>query len=329
MVGLLGSGSWATAIVKILLEQPQREVHWWVREPDIIEGLVREGRNPTYLSETMLDVRRLHLTSDIERVVEDCDDLFVVVPSAFLASALEGVRAEMVQGKRFHSAVKGIVPQTNQIVTDFLHQTLGIPDDMLSVVSGPSHAEETARNKLTYLTVASSSTATAERARQLLNCNYVNTTYTTDMRGVEFAAVMKNIYAIAVGLCHGLGFGDNLIAVLISNAVAEMQQFMDYSAPASVRHMHRYAYLGDLLVTCYSQFSRNRTFGNMVGWGYSVKAAQLEMKMVAEGYYAAACVERMRAEGGLAMPIAQAVYNVLYQHADAAVVMRQLAENLK
>ena len=197
----------------------------------------------------------------------------------------------------------------------------------MAIVSGPSHAEETARNRLTYLTVASSNEAYAAEVQAIVNCHYVKTTYSKDMQGIEYSAVLKNIYAIATGLCHGLGFGDNIIAVLISNAMQEMDRFLQHIEPTDARQLEQYAYLGDLLVTCYSQFSRNRTFGTMVGFGYTVKAAQLEMKMVAEGYYAVDCIEKMRAAAGVKMPIAQAVFRVLYRHVSTEQEMRKLVES--
>ncbi len=329
MIGLLGSGSWATAIVKILLEKNDRTIYWWVREPEIIEGLQRDGHNPLYLSEAQLEMSRIHLTGDIREVIAHCDDIYLVVPSAFVAKAFSEVQPAMLQGKYFVSAVKGIVPEHNLIITDFLHDFLQVPTDNMAVISGPSHAEETARNRLTYLTVAGINEDFAKRVQATLNCNYVRTTYSKDIQGIEYSAVMKNIYAIATGLCHGLGFGDNIIAVLISNAMQEMDRFLQHIEPMDARQLEQFAYLGDLLVTCYSQFSRNRTFGSMVGFGYTVKAAQLEMKMVAEGYYAVACIEKMRAAAHVDMPIAQAVYEILYKKGNAGKVMRKLVDNFR
>ncbi|MBR1644953.1 MAG: NAD(P)H-dependent glycerol-3-phosphate dehydrogenase [Bacteroidales bacterium] len=328
MIGLLGSGSWATAIVEILLQDTTRTLYWWVREHDIIEGLLSERHNPTYLSEVQLDTTRIHITSDLRDVVEHSDDLFLVVPSAFLADALETLPAGILQGKRLHTATKGIIPKCNQIVTDYLHFTHGIAPGHMTAISGPSHAEETARHKLTYLTVASPNRALAQKVQDYMSCSFVRTTYCNDMQGIEYGAVMKNIYAIAVGICHGLGYGDNLIAVLIANAMREMDTFVQCYVPHDGRQMMEYAYLGDLLVTCYSQFSRNRTFGNMIGHGYSVQGAQLEMNMIAEGYYAVACVEQMRQNMDLHMPIEEAVYRILYNHASAATTMNVVTQNM-
>ena len=328
MIGLLGSGSWATAIVKILLEKEGRELYWWVREPEIAEGLRRDGHNPAYLSEALIDMQRVHLSSDIREVAAHSDDLFLVVPSAFVAGALQPLSPETLQGKHVVSAVKGIVPEANQVVTDYLRDALRVDPANMAIVSGPSHAEETAKNRLTYLTVASCNEALVQHVRGLVACPYVRTSASEDMLGIEYGAVLKNIYAIATGLCHGLGYGDNIIAVLISNAMQEMDAFLHRIEPMDSRQLEQYAYLGDLLVTCYSQFSRNRTFGSMIGFGYTVRAAQLEMKMVAEGYYAVRGIEGMRQAMGLRMPIEEAVYRVLYRHEVPAKVMRPVVESL-
>lgn len=329
MIGLLGSGSWATAIVKILLEKADREIYWWVRERDIIEGLLSEQHNPRYLSEAHIDTTRIHLTSDIGDVVSHSNIIFLVVPSAFITGAMSAFTPDMLEDKYFVSAVKGMIPEHDCIVTDFLRDQLHVPPERTAIISGPSHAEETARNRLTYLTVASCNEAFAKSVQGIMNCFYVKTTYSPDMMGIEYSAVLKNIYAVATGICHGLGYGDNIVAVLISNAVQEMDRLLQQIVPMDVRQMEQYAYLGDLLVTCYSQFSRNRTFGAMVGYGYTVKAAQLEMKMVAEGYYAVAGIEKLRANLKLEMPIEQAVYKILYKGAMAETVMKKLVENFK
>lgn len=339
MIGLLGSGSWATAIVKILLEKKDRHINWWVREEEAIPTMLEEKHNPLYLSEAYIDTTRTNITSDIKKVFEESDDIYIVVPSAFVGKALQDVPAELLQSKRIISAVKGIVLETNQIVTDYLHDHCGVDLDRLCIISGPSHAEEAARQKLTYLTVASTNKAFAENVREQLSCNYIKTTYSTDMTGIECAAVLKNIYAIATGMCRGLGYGDNIIAVLISNALQEMTDFMqhispmigggDFNADGRLRQFEGFAYLGDLLVTCYSQFSRNRTFGNMVGYGYSIKGAQLEMKMVAEGYYAVKGVKKILEEFNMKMPIVEAVYAVLYERKSPAKQMKNIIENLR
>lgn len=338
MIGLLGSGSWATAIVKILLEKKDRRINWWVREEEAIPVLREEKHNPIYLSEAYIDTDRVFISSDIREVIERSDDIYLVIPSAFIHKALKDIPKEVLQSKRFISAVKGIVPEYTTIITEYLREQIGVDYSHLCVISGPSHAEETARQRLTYLAVASTDRAFAEDVRNQISCNYIKTTYSTDMMGIECAAVLKNIYAIAAGMCRGLGYGDNIIAVLISNALQEMTDFMqrispmigggDFNADGRLRQFESFAYLGDLLVTSYSQFSRNRTFGNMLGYGYTVKSAQLEMKMVAEGYYAAKGVEKIRRDMDFPMPIVEAVYAVLYEKKSIARTIKRLLENL-
>ena len=338
MIGLLGSGSWATAIVKILLERKDRKINWWVREEEAIPVLLEEKHNPLYLSEAYIDTERTRISSDINEVIEKSDDIYLVVPSAFVDKALSAVPKELLRKKRFISAVKGIVPDHNTIITEYLREEIGIEYDQMCVISGPSHAEEAARQRLTYLAVASTNKEFAEAVRKQISCSYIKTTYSTDMTGIECAAVLKNIYAIAAGMCRGLGYGDNIIAVLISNALQEMTDFMqqispiigggDFTADGRLRRFESFAYLGDLLVTSYSQFSRNRTFGNMLGYGYSIKAAQLEMKMVAEGYYAVKGVHAILKEMNQNLPIVEAVYSILYEKKDIAKTMKKLVENL-
>ena len=338
MIGLLGSGSWATAIVKILLEKSDRHINWWVREEEAIPTLMAEKYNPLYLSEAHIDTSRTAISSDINEIIASSDDLYLVVPSAFVHKALADVPQEMLEGKRIISAVKGIVPESGRIITEHLHHIMSVGYERLCIMSGPSHAEEAARQKLTYLTVASHNPGFAEEVREQLNCNYIRTTYSDDMEGIESAAVLKNIYAIAAGMCKGLGYGDNIIAVLISNALQEMTEFMQHLSPVAsandkgdgrLRRFESFAYLGDLLVTAYSQFSRNRTFGTMIGSGYSIKGAQLEMKMVAEGYYAVQGVEKIRRQMGFHMPIVETVYGILYERRSPEKQMKKLLENLK
>lgn len=329
MIGVLGSGSWATAIVKILTENSKETIHWWVREEQIIHGLTNDGNNPLYLSEIFFDTSRLAVSNDINEVVDSCDDLFLVIPSAFVASALKSVPKEKWANKRIHSAVKGIEPASNLIVTDYLEQMLGIAPEQMSVISGPSHAEETARKKLTFLTVGSVNPDLVEQVRNIIEGKFVRTTPSADMRGIEYSTVMKNIYAVAAGICRGLGHGDNLIAVLIANAAQEMEHFLQECVPAAGRRLSDYVYLGDLLVTCYSQHSRNRTFGNMIGMGYNVKEAQMEMKMIAEGYYAVACVEKIRKAKQIEMPIEETVYSILYRRSLPSDAIDKLLKRLK
>lgn len=329
MIGVFGSGSWATAVAKIVLEHPNTTINWWIREPDIIEGIKETGHNPTYLSEIYFDTNQINFSNDISEVIKKSDDLLFVVPSAFLDDSLQNITPEMLEGKNIHSAIKGVVLQTNQIVADYFHDKFNINYNRISIISGPSHAEETAQQKLTYLTVASQNSQLADYVAEFIQCRYVKTVVSDDIHGIEYAAVLKNIYALAAGICKGLGYGDNLFAVLISNAMQEMDIFINELHPMDYRQLERFPYLGDLLVTAYSQHSRNRTFGAMIGFGYSVKGAQLEMKMIAEGYYATKCIEKIREKLGISMPIVEATYKILYEGLSARRVMGELLKNLK
>lgn len=329
MIGLLGSGSWATAIVKILLEDKDRVINWWVREPEVIDGLLSDRHNPLYLREAFIDTDRVHLSSDIRDVVESSSEVYVVIPSAFVNKSMGALPPELMQSKYFISATKGIIPETNQVVTEYLHSCFGIDHRQMAVCIGPTHAEETAQERLSYLKIASPNEAFASKVRMQMKCKYVKTGYSNDMLGLEYSAVLKNIYAIAVGMAHGLGYGDNLIAVLVTNAIREGSNVCSRLAPNVEREPYATSILGDMLVTCYSQHSRNRTFGAMIGRGYRVKDAQLEMNMVAEGYYAVACIEKTRREIQMDMPIVETVYKILYEKGNCRRLMRHLLENME
>lgn len=327
MIAVLGSGSWASAIASILLEHPDQKINWWIREPEIIEGMKENGRNPLYLSSVEYDVSRINFYSEIKSVIRDSSDLLFVFPSAFVARTLEGLTSADFEGKKVHSAIKGLVPSTAQIITDYLHDNFCVSYGDMTVISGPSHAEEVAQEKLTYLTVASKNADLAAKAAEFIRCRYVHTVLSEDVQGIEYAAVMKNIYAVAAGICRGLGYGDNLLAVLVSNAMQEMDTFINSLHPMDSRQLERFSYLGDLLVTAYSQHSRNRTFGTMIGMGYSVRGAQLEMKMIAEGYYSVKSIEKIRKRNKIELPIVEAVYKILYEDATPRREMKKIVEN--
>ena len=321
-VAVIGGGSWATAIAKILLNT-QEELYWWVREPEILEGLQTEGINPLYLSAVEFPVERLHVSSDINQVVKAADTLVMVVPAVYLPGVLQSLDAGMLAGKKVCSAIKGIIPEHDQVVCEYLRDAFGLPEENLAAISGPSHAEEIALNRLTYLTAASRNPELAEHIARLFSCEYVRTRCSDDVYGIEYAAVMKNVYALAVGIAKGLGYGDNFVSVLVSNALEEMRVFLEKVHDIK-RNLNSASYLGDLLVTSYSQFSRNRTFGNMIGQGYSVKSAILEMKMVAEGYYASGSVHAIKQNFQVAMPIFEAVHAILYENRSPKRIFRQL-----
>lgn len=323
---VIGSGSWGTAIVKILSNN-LKNINWWIREEEIIENIKEFGHNPTFLSSVQFEKERLFLSSNIREIISSSDYLVFAIPSAFLKSALEGISSADLKGKIIISAIKGIVSGHNVIVGDYFNREFEIPYHNFVVVSGPSHAEEIALEKLTYLTVASQNESLAANLAKLFNCRYIRTSVSDDIFGTEYSSVIKNIIAIANGICIGLGYGDNFQAVLISNAIQEIKSFVDAVHPIN-RDIKSSVYLGDLMVTAYSQFSRNRTFGNMIGKGYSVKFAQLEMKMIAEGYYASRCIWDINKKYNVYMPITEAVYKILYEGKSPAKEISLLAEKL-
>ena len=286
-ISVLGGGSWATALIKILQEN-LTDIGWYMRDSERIKYILQHHHNPQYLSSIKLDIDRLSLSDDIGKVVNESDILFVAIPSVFLKEALKPVEDDL-SDKIIISAIKGIVPEENLIIGEYFNQVFNVPLKSIVVLSGPSHAEEVALERLSYLTVASIDTSLAREVGNYLDCYYIKPVISDDIYGTEYAAVLKNIMALAAGICHGLGYGDNFLAVLISNAIQEIKRFVDKVHPIS-RDIKSSAYLGDLLVTAYSQFSRNRTFGAMIGKGYSAKTAQLEMNMIAEGYYATKCI---------------------------------------
>lgn len=327
-VGVIGSGSWATAMVKMLGDnETDKSIHWWVRNRQTADYIRTYKHNPNYLSAVTVKIPKRHIHVDVRAVVEQADILILNTPAAFLKEALHGITPAMLRGKVIVSAIKGIVPDENRIVGDYLQEQLDIPIDNIVVIGGPCHAEEVALEKLSYLTVASQNVAAASAVAALIRTRYIKTNVSDDIYGTEYAAVLKNIYAVAVGMCRGVGFGDNFQAVLVSNAINEMARFVNTVHPIA-RDIKESVYLGDLLVTAYSQFSRNRTFGNMIGKGYSVKSAQLEMNMVAEGYYASNCIEQICRKHAIELPICKTVYRVLYEHQQPAMEMKILADKL-
>ncbi len=325
-VAVLGSGSWATALVKMFSSNTDN-IAWYIREKDIIEHILKFRHNPKYLSTVYLDTQKLILTPDINRAVNLADVLVFVIPSAFLKKCLANLRTD-ISGKIVCSAIKGIVPEDNYIVGDFFHKNLDIPYRNMVVLTGPTHAEEIAMEKLTYLTIASQDRSTAERVSGLLQNHYLRTFISDDITGTEYAAVIKNIYAIAAGIADGLGYGDNFHAVLLSNAATEMNRFIK-AVYKNDRDFNSSPYLGDLLVTAYSKFSRNRMFGNMIGKGYSVRFTRMEMEMVAEGYYASKCINEINKELRVEIPIADTVFRILYQKASPSAEFINLVDKLK
>lgn len=324
-VAILGGGSWATAIAKMLLANVE-EIGWYIRNDEKIEKFKSLGRNPNYLTGVNFDVSRIKFSSKINTVVKNADILFIAIPSPYLKSQLKRLKLRL-DSKIIISAVKGIVPDENMILSEYFNMYYGVPIDRIAVISGPCHAEEVALERTSYLTIGCRDREIAKQIAAMMTNRYTQTYISEDVNGIELSSVMKNIYAIAVGICHGLKYGDNFQAVLISNAIQEMNRFCNAAVPHH-RDLQESVYLGDLLVTAYSRFSRNRTFGTMIGKGYSVKTAQMEMEMIAEGYYAAKCIREINEDFQVNIPIADAVYDILYQHKIPSKTMKDLTLKL-
>tara|TARA_R110002167_G_scaffold13570_11_gene56246 strand:- start:751 stop:1752 length:1002 start_codon:yes stop_codon:yes gene_type:complete len=324
---VIGGGSWATALVKMLLDN-QEYVEWYMRNSDAIAFMKIHKHNPNYLTSVTFDMARLGLTDDLNAVVTNADILIFAIPSAFLDGELQKLTVP-IKDKTIFSAIKGIVPETGLIVGEHFHYNYGIPFENIGVITGPCHAEEVALERLSYLTIACADEKKAQLVADNLNSDYIKTKITNDIIGTEYAAMLKNIYAIAAGISHGLGYGDNFQSVLMSNAIREMKRFTKRIHKID-RNINDSAYLGDLLVTGYSTFSRNRMFGNMIGKGYTVKSAQMEMNMVAEGYYATKSAYNIKSEfkKKVATPIIDAVYAVLYEGKNAKKVFKELTDKL-
>lgn len=324
--GIIGSGSWATALAKILTDRGN-SINWFVRSERIVNHLNTRQHNPNYLSSVYFDKNKLRLFTDINEVITASDHLVIAIPSAFVIETLQKVKPNSFEGKKIISAIKGILPENNLLLNEYLSNEFNFPPDNYFTVMGPCHAEEVAAEKLSYLTFSGIDTKITNSIAANFTTEYLNTIINNDVMGVQFAAILKNIYALGAGIAHGLEYGDNFLSVLIANCADEMAGFLQR---AGVPHMEvgihssqdhkvspNYAasvYLGDLLVTCYSLYSRNRTFGNMIGKGYSVSAARLEMNMVAEGYNASKCIYSINKRVGADMPIADAVYRILWEN---------------
>ncbi len=316
--GIIGSGSWATALAKILTDN-NHTIHWWIRDANSINHIRQRHHNPHYLNSAYFDPALLKMSTDVNEVVEQSDVVVMAVPSAYIVAALSGLSRDALKNKKIVSAIKGILPETNQLLNDYLAEHFDIAIDNYFTLLGPCHAEEVAAEKLSYLTFSGLDEATAADIASHFKTEYLNTVTNHDVNGVQYAAVLKNIYALGAGIAHGLEYGDNFLSVYIANSADEMVKFsrkviQDFSLENASINYAASVYLGDLLVTCYSLYSRNRMFGNMIGKGYSVKAAQLELNMVAEGYNASRCIyktnELLKAE----IPIATTIYQILWEH---------------
>jgi glycerol-3-phosphate dehydrogenase (NAD(P)+) len=332
-VAVIGGGSWATALVKILSDNKAsgksglQSLSWWVRSEEKAAYMRQHRHNPDYISSIEIHPEQVDVSANLVEVISSADVLVIAIPAAFLEASLSACDKSLFQGKTIVSAIKGLVPSTKQIVGDYFIDHYGISEKDILVISGPCHAEEVANEKLSYLTIAGSGQEVARAFASLLDNHYIRTVVSSDVRGTEYGAVLKNIYAVAAGICHGLGYGDNFQAVLMSNSIREMKRFLRNITDTD-RKINHSAYLGDLLVTGYSVHSRNRTFGNMIGKGYTVQAAQLEMKMIAEGYYAAKNLHELNERMQVKMPIMDAVFQILYENTSAKKVIGKLTEKL-
>ncbi|MDF2187201.1 NAD(P)H-dependent glycerol-3-phosphate dehydrogenase [Paraflavitalea sp. CAU 1676] len=337
-VGVIGSGSWATALAKILTDN-KKAINWWVRREEIVKHLQQRHHNPHYLHSVSFDTSLLALNTDIKTVVANSDCLVIAVPSAYILDTLQPLDKAAFAGKKIISAVKGIIPQKNLLLNDYLEAEYGLPQSDYFTVMGPCHAEEVAAEKLSYLTFSGVDVTFTEEIATYFKTENINTIVNHDVYGVQYAAILKNIYALGAGIAHGLEYGDNFLSVLIANCADEMAGFLKKVGiqhievgiheedPVTHRKAANYSasvYLGDLLVTCYSLFSRNRTFGNMIGKGYSVRATQLEMNMVAEGYYACKCIHDINQAVQADMPIATAVYRILWENVKPGTGFKQI-----
>lgn len=325
-IAVIGGGSWGTALVKLFCNNCNK-VYWWIRNSEHAEHVKKFHHNPRYLQSVEFEEEKISVSDNLEETLSKADYIVMATPAAFLHQAVGHLSAGVFKNKVVFSAIKGMIPEYDEIPAHYFERHFEIPQNNIGIICGPCHAEEVALERLSYLTIACQEKKHAEFIAGNLSCRYIKTTTSDDLFGTELSAVLKNIYAIASGIYGGLGYGDNFQAVLISNAVQEIETFVDVVHPIH-RDVKSSAYLGDLLVTAYSKFSRNRTFGYMIGKGYSVKAAQLEMEMVAEGYYAVKSIMEMNKKYNAEIPIARAVYHILYEKISPAVEMRILTDRL-
>lgn len=343
-IAIIGSGSWATAVAKIVLEAIKNKeslerdgseedasalnkMVWYFRRQENIEKFLHDGHNPSYLTGVQFDTERIHFTSNLNEAVKNSDTLIFVTPSPYLKKQLKKLSTSL-KHKYVITAIKGIIPEEMLVCSEFFRKVYHVPDSQLGVIGGPSHAEEVAMGRLTYLTIGSSNDDFAQTFADFIASGYVKTKTSNDIIGIEYASVLKNVYSIAAGVCNGLKYGDNFQSVLMSNAVGEMSRFLQAVYPIS-RNVYDSSYLGDLLVTGYSNFSRNRVFGTMIGKGYSVKSAQIEMEMIAEGYYATKCMKQINRYFHVNMPILDAMYNILYEMINPTIEIKLLTDSFR
>jgi glycerol-3-phosphate dehydrogenase (NAD(P)+) len=342
-IAILGSGSWATALAKILTDN-NLTINWWIRNESVIKHIKKRHHNPNYISSVFFDANLLSLSNDLEYVISKSDLIIVAIPSAYIIETIGALKKGILNEKKIISAVKGILPENNLLLNEYLQKEFHLEMSDYFTVMGPCHAEEVAAEKLSYLTLSGCDVPTAKKIASYFTTEYLNTIVNNDVYGVQFAAVLKNIYALGAGIAHGLEYGDNFLSVLIANCADEMAGFLrkvgiqnievgihGRKDPVSHKRKGNYAasvYLGDLLVTCYSLYSRNRTFGNMIGKGYSVQAAKLELNMVAEGYTASKCIYNINKKIKAEMPIAATIYKILWQDVNSGKGFKQIEQVL-
>ena len=325
-IAIIGGGSWATAIAKIVLDHTQH-IGWYMRRDDRIEDFQRMGHNPAYLTSVHFDINKIFFSSDINKIVQNYDTLIFVTPSPYLKNHLKKLKTRL-RDKFVITAIKGIVPDENLVCSEYFHQVYDVPYENLACIGGPSHAEEVALERLSYLTIGCMDKEKAQSFAQLISSDFIKTKTSTDVVGIEYSSVLKNVYAIAAGICNGLKYGDNFQSVLMSNAIQEMNRFLTAIYPLD-RNINDSVYMGDLLVTGYSNFSRNRTFGTMIGKGYSVKSAQIEMEMIAEGFFGTKCMKEINRHWHVNMPILDAVYNILYERISPQIEIKLLTDSFR
>jgi len=325
-VGIMGGGSWATALAKII-SMTQTKFNWYMRRPEQIEEFENFGHNPSYLTGVRFCPENITFYSDINDVVRNSDILIFAIPSPFLKQHLQKLKVSL-KNKILVSAIKGIVPDENMLVSDYFSKFYNVSKENIAVLAGPCHAEEVALERLSYLTVGCVNEEQAQSIADMLSTHFTKTSVGCDVTGMEYASVLKNVYSIVSGICHGLKYGDNFQAIFVSNSIMEMSRFIDTVSPLE-RNISSSVYLGDLLVTAYSRFSRNRIFGTMIGKGYSVKTAQIEMEMIAEGYYGTKCIKEINSDYQVDMPILDTVYSILYERKSAVPAIKKLTDTFK
>ena len=220
--GVIGSGSWATALIKILSEN-NNDINWYIRNTENIEFIKKNSHNPNYLSSVELNLKKLKISSKINGVVEASDVIIIAIPSEYVNDQMKNIDVD-ISNKIIICALKGLVPETNLLFGDHMQKHFDISPNKFLVIGGPCHAEEVALEKLSYLTIGSSNLELCKVISKKLSCKYIKVKASDDVIGIEYASMLKNIFALAVGISNGLGYGDNYQSVLMSNSIKEMNK---------------------------------------------------------------------------------------------------------